>query len=458
MTIDVYELGVVVHPDTTVEDLTMRCELAIADQIGVMWWIGDYALAARAMAKKLRNPDIAFQVWPVNASPGLIDRAAAVAAAYPLKDRNPLATWTIHKNHAKHPDRVRLVQAAVDAGQTSDENRANPAPITEPDPPEPAVTAPAETPGPAAAPAGPARKGSGWLLAVDVNYYIHRYFHSGAGVESASTFDAWLARLLERMAEKGLTDCVCCLDSPTNHRKALTEGWEHGYKPRSEKDAELAGQLNLAPTLLRARNIPVVAIDDMEADDVMASYAVKFAGRVTLLTQDKDMRQCLSATCNILLDVTWEENPETGKHLPVYKWVKARWTEEQKELFLKEPDKKPKDTLSHFDDGMTYSGTKVVGITPELWPHFQAIAGDSTDGIKGCEGIGGKGAMDLVHEHGTVQNIIAACKDGSANLSKKKIEAVLAFEPLAETMLRLTTLRTDLNVPMITKLALKEST
>ncbi len=445
MTIDVYEQGAIVAKGTTLEELTKRCELAAIDQRGVLWWIGDYALAA----ERLFGTEAAYQVWPEWVSPDLIARCKAVSAAYHIDDRNINATWTVHMQQSKFPDRLARVQASVDAGQTSDENRRDPAPVVSQ--PAPEVTAPAETPQPAATAAG-------WLLAVDVNYYIHRYFHSGAGVESASTFDAWLARLIERMMEKGLTDCVCCLDAPTNHRKSLTEGWEHGYKPRSEKDAELAGQLSLAPTLLKARNLPVVSIDDMEADDVMASYAKRFAGRVTLLTQDKDMRQCLSATCNILLDVAWEENAETGKMMPLYKWVKARWTEEQKALFLKDPTKKPKDTTSHTDDGMTYSGTKVVGISPELWPHFQAIAGDSTDGIKGCEGIGGKGAMDLVLAHGTVQNIIAACKDGSANLSKKKIEAVLAFEPFADTMLKLTTLRTDLNVPMITKLALKEST
>lgn len=422
MTIDLYEQGAVIPNGTTLEELTVRCELAANNQRGVLWWIGDMALAA----ERLFGVEASYQVWPTWISPDLIARCKAVSAAYNIDVRNIDATWSIHKNHAKHPDRFALVQAAVDAGQTSDENRANPAPASEP---APKVTPPTETPQPAATAAG-------WLLAVDVNYYIHRYFHSGAGVESASTFDAWLARLLERLMEKGLTDCVCCLDSPTNHRKALTEGWEHGYKPRSEKDAELAGQLSLAPTLLKARNLPVVSIDDMEADDVMASYARRFAGRVTLLTQDKDMRQCLSQTCNILLDVTWEENTETGKMLPKYKWVTAPM---------------------HITEGMTYSGTKVVGISPELWPHFQAIAGDSTDGIKGCEGIGGKGAMDLILAHGTVQAVIAACKDGSANLSAKKIDAVLAFEPFSETMLKLTTLRTDLNVPMITKLALKEN-
>lgn len=424
--------AIVVKPGVTLDDLETYCGSVAEEQRGCLWWIGDLALAAERLFPQTHN-----QVWPVWMSPGLIDRCKAVSAAYPPDDRNIDATWTIHMKHAKDPDRVALVQAAVDAGQTSDECRKNPAlPVHEETPAQSQDDSPAATQEPAAAdPVTEEPVKPGWLLAVDINYYIHRYFHSGAGVESAKTFDEWLARTIGRLVEKGLTDVVCCVDSSTSFRKQLTEGWDNPYKPRAEKDAELAGQLRLAPELLKNRNLPVVSIEGMEADDVMASYAKQFPGRVTLLTQDKDMRQCLSPKCNILQDVTWEEHPETAQMLPQYKWVSMK---------------------QHIEEGSTYSGTKVVGITPELWPHFQAIAGDSTDGIRGCEGIGGKGAMDLILAHGTVQDVIAACEFGTAALTPKKINAVLDFKPLSETMLKLTTLRNDLTVPQVTKLAMKD--
>jgi 5'-3' exonuclease len=427
--------------ESFIQELETYCGLACEMQRGCNWYIGDLCNAAESVWRRRKLPGDWQQVVPVWASPGHIDRCRAVAKAYKAEERNPLATWSVHMHHANDPNRIALVQAAVDAGQTSDENRKDPAlpePVVEPEPTpveehvEPQVETQEEV-----AQAEPEPENPRWLLAVDINYYIHRYFHSGAGVESAKTFDEWLSRTIGRLVEKGLTDVVCCVDSHTSFRKQLTEGWEAPYKPRAEKDAELAGQLRLAPELLKARNLPVVSIEGMEADDVMASYAIQFPGRVTLLTQDKDMRQCLSQTCNILQDVTWEQNPETGQHLPKYKWVSLK---------------------QHIEEGSTYSGTKVIGINAELWPHFQAIAGDSTDGIRGCEGIGGKGAMDLVLAHGTVQDVIEACKDGSANLKPKKIDAVLEFEAVAETMLKLTTLRTDLTVPWVTTLQMKEST
>lgn len=411
MAIELHPQAASATPGTSLEDFETYCGLVAEMQRGVNWQLGDLALLVERQFPETHN-----QAWPVWVSPDLIARCKGVSRAYPPETRNIDATWTIHSFNAKHPDRVRLVQATADAGQTSDEARKNPV-TPEPEPVAAEPAAPAKTP---------------WLLAVDVNYYIHRYFHSGAGVESASTFVAWLDRLIERLKDKGLSDVVCCLDSSTNHRKKLTEGWDSAYKPRAEKDAELAGQLNLAPQLLKDRNRPCVSVNGMEADDVMASYAKQFQGRVTLLTQDKDMRQCLSQTCNLLLDVTWEENADTGSSLPVYKWVTGK---------------------SHMEEGSTYSGTKVVGITPEQWPHFQAIAGDSTDGIQGVAGIGGKGAMELILTHGSVEAVIAACKDQTTTLSEKKRLAVLEFEPFAEVMLQLTTLKTDLIVPQVTRLS-----
>lgn len=432
--IELKEQSAIASPDTAMEDFETYAGLVAQSQRAVMWWIGDLA----RMAER-RWPATWNQIFPVWMSPDLIARCKAVSEAYPADERNIEANWTIHMQSAKKPDRVALVSAHVEAGHTSDEARKNPAPVIE----TPAVTQEPATPAEAE------KEGPRWLLAVDVNYFIHSYFHSGAGVEAASTFDAWLWRLIDRLAyksptnpQKGLTDVVCCFDGRDNHRKKLTEGWESPYKPRAEKEQELAGQLNVAPEMLKKRGLACVSIDGMEADDLLASYAVHFPGRVTLLTEDKDMRQCLkSGKVNMLTDVTWETNTETGASLPVYLYVNAQ---------------------QHIDEGCkTYKAAKgevVKGITPEQWPHFQAIAGDTGDGIKGCVGIGAKGAMDLILAHGTVHGVIEAAKSGLIALTEKKRIAVLEFAEVADIMLQLTTLKTDLNVPMITRLCLAQET
>ncbi len=363
-------------------------------QRGCNWWIGDLARYCEAW-----YPDTWHQVFPEWISPDLVARCKAVASAYPNEeDRNPLATWTVHMQNGRQDDRIQRVQAHVDAGRTSDEARK--ADATE-------------------------RRDSThprWLLAVDVNYHLHRHWHSGAGVEAASQVAGWVDRTTKRLKEKGLTDVLCCFDSTRNFRKELTARWEHKYKPRPKKEPELIEQLTLVRDLLEGHGFCCVAIDDFEADDVMASAAKQFDGRVSLLTQDKDLRQCLSDRCNILLDVKWQEDEMSGDQVPEYQWLSAK------------------------------QHTDATGVSPDRWPSYQAIAGDNVDGIKGVVGIGTKGATDLIREFGSVSATIHAAKDGDERITQKQRGALIDFEIRADITRQLVTLRTDLELPTDTRI------
>jgi len=352
-------------------------------QRNVNWWIGDLAIAARN-----QFGDNYSQAFPPEMSPGLIQRCEAVARAFPPEQRDPQCTWTQHMQVSKRADRLELLEGMH--GQTSDESRQD------------------------------TRKR--WLLAVDVNYYIHRFWHSGAGVEAAESVASWIERTVARLREKGLTDVACCFDSKTNHRKKLTEDWEHKYKDRPKKDEELYRQIDTARELIQRANFTCVQVDGMEADDCMASYAAQFPGRVTLLTQDKDCRQCLSSTCNMLLDVDWEEDSTSGQMLPVYKWLSAK------------------------------DHTEETGVSPDKWTEFQTLMGDNCDGIKGAVGIGKKLATDFVQKFGSARETVEAAKRGDESMTAKKREALIEFEPFLDVTKQLVTLRTDVVVPMTTRL------
>ncbi len=355
-------------------------------QRSINWWIGDLARYAEA-----RWPETFHQAFPEWVSPGLVSRCAAVAKAYKPEERNPLATWTQHMQVANKPDRVQRVAEMVDKGQTSDESRK--------------------------AAAQPGK----WLLAIDVNYHLHRHWFSGASVEAASRVSEWIGRTVQRLKEKGLTDVACCFDSPRNFRKDLTHDWEHKYKDRPPKDPELSHQLNLVRELLE-KDYCCASVDGYEGDDVLASYAVQFDGRVTILGQDKDLKQCLSDKCNMLLHVEWNEDPTTGDMIPDYKWLSAK---------------------QHTDS---------TGLTPQQWPDYQAIWGDTVDGIKGAPGIGEKGAKDLLIEFGTVKAAIEAAREDDERIKPKKRESLLTLAEELSVVRQLVTLRTDINVPMDTTL------
>lgn len=430
--IKMHPLGATAEPGTPLEEFDIWLQVLIEQHRAINWRIGDLVNAVQR-----QYPPVWEQALPLGVSPDMISRYKAVSAAYKLDDRNAEATWSIHQQNSKNPDRLALVQAHVEAGHTSDEARKT---VVTP--------VPAAVPEEPATPTEVAKEAPRWLVCVDISYYVHAGFEKH-GLSTAGEVAAWLERTIVRLHAMGVTDFVCCFDGRDNHRKSLTAHWEETrrYKfKRADKEQELKDQMRLMPDLLARNNRPCVFIDTMEADDVMASYAAQFDGRVTMLTKDKDMRQCLkSKKVNMLTDVTWETNAETGVLMPVYHYVNAK---------------------KHFKEGLTYQGTAVSGITPELWPHFQALAGDSGDNIQGVKGIGAKGAMDLIRHHGTVKGVIDACKAGTATvfekegndkpLSKILTQAVLEFEPLAEVMLQLTTLRTDLVVPMVTRLSMKE--
>jgi 5'-3' exonuclease len=357
-------------------------------QRGVNWWIGDIARAAR----RLLGDDNYSQVFPPETSPGLIQRCEAVAKAYPKEsDRNPLATWTQHMNVANKPNRIELVAAMVSEGQTSDESRK-------------------------------AKQDQRWLLAVDTNYFLHRFWFSGAGIESAVSVAGWIERTVERLREKGLTDVACCFDSRVNRRKELTAEWQDKYKDRPPKDPELSTQLNLVRELLEGCGFACVSVEGYEADDCMASFAAQFDGKVTVMTQDKDCRQCLSDKCNMLLDVEWAQDETSGENMPEYKWMSAK------------------------------QHTEETGIPPNQWAQYQAIMGDNVDGIKGAVGIGQKGAADLIREFGSAQAVIQAARDEHESIRPKKREALIEFEDKLDVTLSLVSLVTDLPLPNSTRI------
>lgn len=371
-------------------------DLLCTMQRDIMFWLGDLSRYAEH-----RWPDTYQQAFPAWVSPGLLARAAGVCRAYPKQDdRHSTCTYSQYMQAAGKPDRLkRLVKAE---GMTTDESRSQMSRPTEDN-----------------AAAAPQRR---WLLAVDCNYFLHRFWHSGAGVEAASGVASWIKRTVERLKQKGLTDVACCFDSHVNHRKELTTTWDDKYKDRPPKDPELGHQLAMVRDLLDKAGFACASVDGMEADDVMASYAQQFGGVVTLLTQDKDQRQCLSSTCNILLDVEWSQDEHSGEMLPAYKWLSAKDHAEQ------------------------------TGIPPERWIDYQCLMGDACDGIKGAEGIGQKGAADLIQQFGSVDAVIEAARNGDESIREKKRESLIRFADKLDITRQLVTLRTDLDVPMNTRI------
>ena len=453
--------------DISLESLTDYANGLCEQQRDNNWQLGD---AVRAAKRDLgtENWSQAFPEWY---SVGHLERCEAVALAYPRReDRNLEATWSIHRDNSNSPDRIALVQAHVNAGHTSDEasaaKRAEKSMLK--------ATARAEA-DKANNPDLFKEKSEStsekrWLLACDVGYFLHKFWFSGAGVEAADGVASWIERTVERLRGKNLTDVACCFDSKTNHRKALTEGWEDRYKDRPKKDPELGQQLELVHELLEGKGFACVSIDGMEGDDVLASFSKQFPDRVSLLSPDKDLRSCLSPTCNVLVDATWKED-DSGDMLANYLWYTAvpherlrcrnllydtgLWDVPSKDkpqlgLSLSSEDwalilsEESQDNAPVFIEGS--------GLSPDGWLTMQTLMGDATDGVKGAVGVGEVLSAELVRTFGTVEACIAAAKDDNPSIKPAKRKSLIEFEPKLEITRQLVTLRTDLELPENTRI------
>ena len=162
---------------------------------------------------------------------------------------------------------------------------------------------------------------------------------------------------------------ICCFGQEAAEYRTDAYPSYHAHRP--EMPAALADQWERSPALYEALGWSVVTSPDLEADDLMHSYAATEAaagGRALILTGDRDMFQCASDKVAVLLQRARQEGPdEMGPDE-----VEARY-----------------------------------GVAPALVPDFIALRGDPSDGLPGAKGIGEKTAADLLRRHGSLEAAIA---------------------------------------------------
>src|SRR3546814_9222921 len=145
--------------------------------------------------------------------------------------------------------------------------------------------------------------------------------------------------------------------------------------------------------MIEGLGLPVIAEPDVEADDVIGTYAQRAADRgqhVLIVTGDKDMAQ-LVGDCVKLLDT-----------------MKNR-------------------TMDH--DGVIES----FGVPPDRIVDYLALLGDSVDNIPGIPSVGPKTAAKWLNEYGSLDGVVA---NGDAIKGKvgEKLRAHLEQLPLARQL------------------------
>ncbi|OGY46861.1 MAG: DNA polymerase I, partial [Candidatus Buchananbacteria bacterium RIFCSPHIGHO2_01_FULL_47_11b] len=221
------------------------------------------------------------------------------------------------------------------------------------------------------------------FIIIDGNALVHRSFHalpttmrtrSGQMVNAVYGFTTTLLKVLRDLAPEYLV-VTFDLAAPTFRHQAYK-----AYKAtRVKQPDELYEQIPIIKEVVAAFDIPIYEQEGFEADDVIAT-----------LVRHKEVEKMQSIIVTGDMDTLQLVDANTE----VYTMHKG------------------------ISDTVTYDVAQVKkrfdGLTPEQVVDYKALRGDPSDNIPGVKGIGEKGAISLLQEFGTLENIYK-------NIDSKKI-------------------------------------
>ncbi|MEO8717104.1 MAG: DNA polymerase I [Burkholderiales bacterium] len=245
------------------------------------------------------------------------------------------------------------------------------------------------------------------LLLVDGSSYLYRAFHAlpelqGPNGEPTGAIRGVLS-MLRRLAEDykaGSLACVFDAKGPT-FRDALYPQYKAN---RPSMPEPLAAQIEPLKEAVAALGWPVLAVEGVEADDVIATLAAQATQRdwrTIVSTGDKDLAQLVDAHVTLVNTMTNETLDVEG--------VKRKF-----------------------------------GVAPERIVDYLALTGDAVDNVPGVDKVGPKTAAKWIQQYGSLDEVMRRAGDiggaVGANLQKS-----LDWLPKGR---RLLTVKRDVALPL----------
>lgn len=177
-----------------------------------------------------------------------------------------------------------------------------------------------------------------------------------------------------------------------------------------EEPDTLSPQIPILLDLLEALGFPMLGVDDYEADDLMATFAVNQPGPVRIVTGDRDLFQLVDDKRDVKVVYL-------AKGIANHDLVDLKWIEQKYE------------------------------IPGDRYGLFAMIRGDASDGLPGIKGIGEKGAASIAKQFTNLHEVMkAAINDDerlTTNIRKKLIESA----EYAKIAPKLVGCATDVSIP-----------
>jgi DNA polymerase-1 len=237
-------------------------------------------------------------------------------------------------------------------------------------------------------------------------YYAIRHMNSrrtGEPTNMVFGFTAMLAKLLRDSRPEHL---VVVIDASGDRGTFRSQIYPQYKAHRDPPPEDFPRQVDRCLELLGTLRIPVLAIEEVEADDVIASVVERLRREhpeipIRICSRDKDLTQLLGAGVELY--------------------------DPQKEALL--------DTAAIFGR---------EGLAPAQVPDALALMGDPVDNVPGVPGIGPKTAAELVIRYGSLDGVLAHLGE----LPAKRRAAIEAARDLLPLSRRLVELRRDLPIPL----------
>ena len=260
------------------------------------------------------------------------------------------------------------------------------------------------------------------LYLVDGSSYIFRAYHrlppltdlNGTPVGAVYGYTTMLWKLVDELNKaEGPTHLAVILDKgSTSFRNQLYSEYKANRPPPPD---DLVPQFPLVRDATRAFSLPCIEEDNLEADDLIASYAREANRRgwdVTIVSSDKDLMQLVGKCAEP------NEGHEGG-------CTDMLDTMKNQRIDIPEVVEK-------------------FGVPPELVGDVLALMGDSVDNVPGIYGIGPKTASKLIQDNGS---LIAALDSAEGMKPSKLRERLIEGRAMALLSRELVQLKEDCPLP-----------
>jgi len=177
-----------------------------------------------------------------------------------------------------------------------------------------------------------------------------------------------------------------------------------------EEPDTLGPQIPILLDLLEAFGIPLVGVDDYEADDVMASFAVREKGPIKIVTGDRDLFQLVDDARKVSV-VYLAKGIANHDHVDL-KWIAQKYD-----------------------------------IPGERYALFAMIRGDASDGLPGIRGIGEKGAAIIAKQFTALEDVVLAAKAEDERLTPNLRKKILDSQAYAKIAPKLVHCALDVPLP-----------